>query len=183
MDGNVARFGPLTSGHINIDGTNGTAIYDSAAKKRSQVDANGLEIFDTDGSTSLAKFGSELRVGKATAPRVEVIPNSGVYVFGGTIELYAGNNTSTSQKTSINSSGVFNYYNSNNYTKQASDGFYVYEGGSLRTKIGSGTIDLYAGAQTYPKTSLSSSGVFNYGYKRFFVTSILHEQWCSNQIF
>ena len=91
ISGNVARFGPLTSGHINIDGTNGIAIYDSAAKKRAMVNTSGLTIYDAN-ENDVANFGSTVgttgttafaRVGRSNSSRFEISPT--------TLSAYTGN--------------------------------------------------------------------------------------------
>ena len=51
--------------------SSGTDIY-VGGKKRTSTNANGLEVFDTDGSTSLAKFGTSARIGKSGGTNVEI---------------------------------------------------------------------------------------------------------------
>ena len=60
--------------------SSGTDIYVSG-KKRTSTNANGLEVFDSDGQTSLAKFGTSARIGKASAWRAEVSSN-GLDLYG-----------------------------------------------------------------------------------------------------
>ncbi len=58
------------------------AFYDSSNKKRSQIDTSGLNVYDTDGSTSVAQFAATTTVGKAGAGHITVTPT--------TIDLYDG---------------------------------------------------------------------------------------------
>ena len=60
--------------------SSGTDIY-VGGKKRTSTNANGLEVFDTDGSTSLAKFSTSARIGKASKWRAEVSSN-GLDLYG-----------------------------------------------------------------------------------------------------
>ena len=68
---NGAIIGKPTKGHTQITDA-GTYFYDTNNKKRSAVDADGLTVYGTDGTTSVAQFGSTVRVGKAAASRIEV---------------------------------------------------------------------------------------------------------------
>lgn len=60
--------------------SSGTDIY-VGGKKRTSTNANGLEVFDSDGTTSLAKFSTSARIGKASAWRAEVSSN-GLDLYG-----------------------------------------------------------------------------------------------------
>ena len=95
----------------------------------------------------------------------------------------------------MSSTGVFNYYDANNYTKQISDGFYVYANNSLVSKMwydSSNTrteIRLYGGDGTYPfglfrndrlglyysaaaRTVITSDGVFNYNSDNYYTKMV-----------
>lgn len=78
--------------------SSGTAIY-VAGKKRTETTSTGLEVFDADGTTSLAKFGTTARVGKDSEGNIVVSSDSIDFNDGTstlmTMETYSGDNNST----------------------------------------------------------------------------------------
>lgn len=91
--------------------SSGTDIYVSG-KKRTSTNANGLEVFDSDGQTSLAKFGTSARIGKSGKAHLDIdyrsmkmIDKSGTVFFeardlldedGYVVDTFTGNGSRTS---------------------------------------------------------------------------------------
>lgn len=65
--------------------SSGTDIF-VGGNKRTSVTSTGLEVFDSDGSTSLAKFGSTMRVGKAAENNVQT-SSSGISFYNNSKEI------------------------------------------------------------------------------------------------
>lgn len=55
--GASARIGKSNSDRVTVDSTNGITIYKSNSK-RLQTTANGIDVYGSDGTTSIASFGS-----------------------------------------------------------------------------------------------------------------------------
>ena len=72
--------GRLASSH-SVFNDSGLGIYDSNAKLRSKVDTDGLNVYDTDGSTNVAHFGASARVGRTDRQRVVIEP-TGIDMYG-----------------------------------------------------------------------------------------------------
>lgn len=72
--GNGAIIGKPTAGHTQITDA-GAYFYDANNKKRSDVTASGLQVYDTDGTTRVASFGasgSELYANGALRHKTDV---------------------------------------------------------------------------------------------------------------
>lgn len=80
--GASARVGKSNGDRVVVDSTNGVTVY-KANSKRLQTSANGMEVYGSDGSTSIASFGSSARVGSASSNNV-LINTSGLTVRSGT---------------------------------------------------------------------------------------------------
>lgn len=63
--GDTARIGKANGDRVVVDAMNGITIYKSNSK-RLQTTANGVDVFGSDGTTSVASFGSTARVGEAS---------------------------------------------------------------------------------------------------------------------
>lgn len=80
--GASARIGKANSDRVTVDSTNGITIY-KANSKRLQTTANGIDVYGSDGTTSIASFGATARIGKSNGTRVvvdtssvKIIPNN-----------------------------------------------------------------------------------------------------------
>ena len=113
--------------------TDGLTIY-KAGSKRAQTTTNGLDIFGSDGSTSIASFGSTARVGTTATGRVEVTSTG--------VGLYNKNNK---MKVSIGTGNSIFY---------GGEGTYPYIEVSTSS---TGAIDIKQSANAY--TSITSSGM------------------------
>ena len=76
--------------------SSGTDIY-VAGKKRTSVTSTGLEVFDSDGSTSLAKFGTSARLGTVGGVNL-LLGGSDLKFQYGTLVPYAVNYTADSSQ-------------------------------------------------------------------------------------
>lgn len=68
---NGVIIGKESYGHTQVTDT-GLFIYDVNNKKRAQVDNNGLSVYLSDGTTSIANFGEVTRIGRLDAAHVEI---------------------------------------------------------------------------------------------------------------
>ena len=74
-------FGVTTAGKLYASGADITGAIlatsftakDSNDKTRATVDANGLKVYDTDGTTEVAQFGSTLRLGIEAADKYNIL--------------------------------------------------------------------------------------------------------------
>ena len=80
--GASARIGKANSDRVTVDSTNGITIY-KGNSKRLQTTANGINVYGSDGTTSIASFGATARIGKSNGTRVvvdtssvKIIPNN-----------------------------------------------------------------------------------------------------------
>lgn len=73
-------------------------MYDSNGKVRSVINASGLDIKDTDGSTSVALFAASSRIGKAASGHV-IVDSTGMTVY----------DTNNKKRTAVNASGLTVY--------------------------------------------------------------------------
>ena len=71
--------GRTDKGHTVVT-DDGLSIYDVTNKKRSEVTKNGLNVLDTDGSTSVASFGATARIGKEASGHAS-IKSDGLHVW------------------------------------------------------------------------------------------------------
>lgn len=69
--GASARIGKANSDRVTVDSTNGITVY-KGNSKRLQTTANGIDVYGSDGATSVASFGATARVGAANALHVNV---------------------------------------------------------------------------------------------------------------
>lgn len=69
----LGRSSGTRGGYAKVN-DNGLYIYDIEKKCRAQVTASGLDVFDADGTTSVASFGATVRVGK-TSDSIRISPN------------------------------------------------------------------------------------------------------------
>lgn len=74
--GATSRIGKANGDRVIVDSTNGITIY-KANSKRLQTTANGVDVYGSDGSTSVASFGATTRIGKSAAEHVTVSSSSG----------------------------------------------------------------------------------------------------------
>ncbi len=134
ISGDAARFGPQSAAYINIDGSAGITLYDTANKKRTAVDGTGLHIYGADGSTEVATFASTATIGTTTTGRVTVTATG--------VGLYNKNNK---MKVSIGTGNSIFY---------GGEGTYPYiELGTTATSA----INIKQSATSY--TSITSSGL------------------------
>lgn len=80
--GDSIRIGKTSGDHVTIDATNGITLL-KAGLKRLRTTANGVDVYGSDGSTSVASFGSTARVGSASSNNV-LINTNGLTVRSGT---------------------------------------------------------------------------------------------------
>jgi hypothetical protein len=95
--GASARIGKADGDRVVVDSTNGITIYKTNSK-RLQTTANGVDVYGSDGTTSIASFGSTTRIGTASAQRVSVGKNN--------VDIYDSNNK---LRTRVDSSGLTTY--------------------------------------------------------------------------
>lgn len=74
----------LASGAHSVFNDGGVAMYDANARQRAIVGSNGLDVYDTDGTTNVANFGASARVGKAASKHISIDATNGMQVFTGT---------------------------------------------------------------------------------------------------
>ena len=71
--GTFARIGSAYSDRVVVDSTDGVTIY-KGNTKRLKTTANGIDVYGSDGSTSIANFGPTTRIGGSNAAHVVVAP-------------------------------------------------------------------------------------------------------------
>lgn len=69
--GASARIGKSNSDRVIVDSTNGITIYKSNSK-RLQTTENGIDVYGSDGTTSVASFGEQARLGAGDSLHVIV---------------------------------------------------------------------------------------------------------------
>lgn len=74
--GASARIGKSNSDRVTVDSTNGITIY-KGNSKRLQTTANGIDVYGSDGATSIASFGATARIGTNDGLHVTVGAVSG----------------------------------------------------------------------------------------------------------
>lgn len=82
--GDSIRIGKTSGDHVTIDATNGITLL-KAGLKRLRTTANGVDVYGSDGSTSVASFGSTARVGSASSNNVLINTNGLTVRSGSTV--------------------------------------------------------------------------------------------------
>ena len=67
----TVRIGKANSDRVTVDSTNGITIY-KGNSKRLLTTANGIDVYGSDGTTSIASFGATARIGKSNGTRVTI---------------------------------------------------------------------------------------------------------------
>ena len=142
--------------------TDGVTLY-RGGSKRSELTAAGLDVFGSDGSTSIASFGATSRVGTASGARV-VTTSTGVDIYnssnqkkasyGSTQYIYGGNGTYP--YVMINGTGSYMYQSANNHADVTSSGLEVFQGGNSTALFGSSA---RIGKSNDMHVNVSSSGM------------------------
>ena len=164
MNSNAIAF--LRNGNTCMALTDDTFRMGLLNSGHSTVTSSGLEVYGSDGSTSIASFGSSARIGASGSARVEIgstngmnvfdansniranFSNTGVSIFDtdGTNIAQIGGSTSgagarigasSAPNVTTTSTGVTVKQNSNNYATVTSSGLDVVQGGSSVASFGS----------------------------------------------
>lgn len=77
--GATSRIGKSNGDRVVIDSTDGVTLY-MGNSKRLQTSVNGIDVYGSDGSTSIASFGSTTRLGGESAPHI-IIDDYGIDMF------------------------------------------------------------------------------------------------------
>ena len=88
--GDTARIGKANGDRVVVDSTDGITIY-KANSKRLQTTANGVDIYGSNGSTSIASFGSTTRIGLLNGWKT-TIEDDGIRLYSG---IYNNGNSPT----------------------------------------------------------------------------------------
>lgn len=78
--GASARIGKSNSDRVTVDSTNGITIYKGNSKKL-QTTANGIDVYGSDGTTSVASFGSTARLGSTSSGNYLVMNSNGLNLY------------------------------------------------------------------------------------------------------
>lgn len=73
--GASARIGKANGDRVTVDSANGITIY-KGNSKRIQTTANGMDVYGSDGTTSIASFGATTRIGPSAGPKVSIDTSS-----------------------------------------------------------------------------------------------------------
>lgn len=78
--GASARIGKSNSSRVTVDATNGITIYRGNVKKL-QTTANGIDVYGSDGTTSVASFGTTARLGSTSSGNYLVMNSNGLNLY------------------------------------------------------------------------------------------------------
>lgn len=78
--GASARIGKSNSSRVTVDATNGITIYKGNVKKL-QTTTNGIDVYGSDGTTSVASFGTTARLGSISSGNYLVMDSNGLNLY------------------------------------------------------------------------------------------------------